>query len=60
MTPPSAPDDGEPTPTIPPMAARRNAIPLTPAMIEDLKHRFDAVQHAKAGDDQTSIVATRR
>lgn len=58
-TPPSAPDGGEPNADDPAyLAARRNAIPLTPAMIEDLKRRFDALQHAKAGDDQTSIVAT--
>jgi intracellular multiplication protein IcmK len=39
-------------------AARRNAIPLTPAMIEDLRHRYDAVQAAKAGENPTSLVAT--
>lgn len=39
-------------------AARNNAIPLTPAMIQDLKRRYDAVQQARTGDDGTSFMAT--
>jgi intracellular multiplication protein IcmK len=40
------------------VAARRNAIPLTPAMIEDLKRRFIKTQQAETGDDGTSFAAS--
>jgi intracellular multiplication protein IcmK len=39
------------------VAARNNAIPLTPEMIQDLKRRYDAVQRARTGDDGTSFTA---
>jgi intracellular multiplication protein IcmK len=39
------------------LAAQRNAIPLTPAMIEDLKHRYDAVERAKTGEDGSTFLA---
>lgn len=66
------PDQGSPPPASAPnlqaqdpslsdpayQAARRNAIPLTPAMIEDLRHRYDAVQAAKAGENPASLMAT--
>ena len=39
-------------------AARSNAIPLTPAMIDDLRHRFDAVETAKSNDGPRNLVAT--
>jgi intracellular multiplication protein IcmK len=40
------------------VAARRNAIPLTPGMIEDLKQRYGAVQRATAGEGGSTLVAT--
>ncbi len=40
------------------VAARRTAIPLTPAMIEDLKRRYNAAQHATTGDNGTSFFAS--
>lgn len=40
------------------VGARNNAIPLTPAMILDLKQRFDASQRARTGDDGTSFPAS--
>lgn len=39
-------------------AARHNAIPLTPAMIDDLKHRYDAAQMAATGNNGTSFLAS--
>jgi len=39
------------------VGARNNAIPLTPAMIQDLKRRYDAVQQARTGDNGTSFPA---
>jgi intracellular multiplication protein IcmK len=39
------------------VGARNNAIPLTPAMILDLKQRYDASQRARTGDDGTSFPA---
>jgi intracellular multiplication protein IcmK len=40
------------------IGARNNAIPLTPAMILDLKQRYDAAQSARTGDDGTSFPAS--
>ena len=39
-------------------AAARDAIPLTPAMIDDLRRRYDAVQAAKSKDAPSNLVAT--
>jgi intracellular multiplication protein IcmK len=40
------------------LAARQNAIPLTPAMINDLKNRYDAIQQAETGEDDSSMIAS--
>lgn len=39
-------------------SAAHNAIPLTPAMIEDLKRRYDAVQASKANNSPDNFIAT--
>ena len=55
-TAPAAADKGLNDPAY--VGARNNAIPLTPAMILDLKQRFDAAQRARTGDDGTSFPAS--
>lgn len=40
------------------VGARNDAIPLTPAMILDLKRHYDAAQRARTGDDGTSFPAS--
>lgn len=39
------------------VAARNNAIPLTPGMIQDLKRHYDAAQQAASGDNGASYSA---